>query len=117
MIATGHISTCKNHHTLQSFLIRLPPRNKLNLELSSWNKVIAQAEIIEIAENVAERCDHRTGQTSQAPVASGSGGGPSKNKNHATDGSVQVVTFSSRRRGHKKPCNRPPADQASQGGH
>ena len=68
-------------------------RNKLNPELSSWNKVVAQAEIIEIAENVAERRDRRTGQTSQAPVVSGSGGGPSKNKHHAMDGSVWVLRF------------------------
>ena len=92
-------------------------RNKLNPELSSWNKVVAQAEIIEIAENVAEIRDRRTGQTSQAPVASGSGGGPSKNKHHAMDGSVWAVTFGSRHRGHEKPRNLPPADQASQGRH
>ena len=29
----------------------------MNPELSSWKKVVAQAEIIEIAENVAERRD------------------------------------------------------------
>ena len=34
-------------------------RNKLNLELSSWRKVVAQAEIIEIAENVAESWDQK----------------------------------------------------------
>ena len=32
-------------------------RNKLHLELSSWKKVVAWAEIIEIVENVAERRD------------------------------------------------------------
>ena len=30
-------------------------RNNLNPEISSWNQVTAQAEIIEIAENVADR--------------------------------------------------------------
>ena len=29
-------------------------RNKLNPELSTWKKVVAQAEIIEIAENIAD---------------------------------------------------------------
>ena len=49
-------------------------RNKLNPELSSWRKVVAQAEIIEIAENVAERRDRKSGQTLQTSgTASGSG--------------------------------------------
>jgi hypothetical protein len=62
-------------------------RNKLNPELSSWRKVVAQAEIIEIAENVAERRDRRPtgGQTSQG-AASGSSGGNSKGKNQANNG-------------------------------
>ena len=76
-------------------------RNKLNPELSSWNTVVAQAEIIEIAENVAERRDRRPGQSVQA---SGGGGGHSKSKNPSTDGSVRAVAFgpSSRRGNHGK---------------
>ena len=78
-------------------------RNKLNPELSSWKKVVAQAEIIEIADNVAERRDRRSGQTSQTSgTASGSGGGNSKGKPHSADGSVRAVTFGSHRRSHGK---------------
>ena len=71
-------------------------RNKLNPELSSWRKVVERAEIIEIAENVAERRDRRSGQTSQTSgVTSGAGGGNSKGKHSSADGSVQAVTFGS----------------------
>ena len=40
-------------------------RNKLNPELLSWKEVVAQAEIIEIAEkeNIAERQDRKSGHT------------------------------------------------------
>lgn len=58
-------------------------RNKLNLELSSWRKVVAQAEIIEISENVAESRDRKTGQAHQA---SGLGGiTPEISPNHMMD--------------------------------
>jgi len=67
-------------------------RNKLNLELSSWKKVVNQAEIIEIAENVAERRD-RTKPNQGA--ASGSGGNNAKGKNLVTDGSGRSVNFDS----------------------
>ena len=68
-------------------------RNKLNPELSSWKKVVAQAEIIEIAENVAERRDRRSGQTSQpSGVASGSGGGNQKTRHPPTGGSAHRGT-------------------------
>ena len=68
-------------------------RNKLNPELSSWENVVAQAEIIEIADNVAERRDRKSGQPSQASgITSGSGGGNSKGKPHATDGSVRTCS-------------------------
>ena len=83
-------------------------RNKLNPELSSWKKVVAQAEIIEIADNVAERRDRRSGQTSQTSGAtSGSGGGSSKGKHHSTDGSVRAVTFGSHHRSHGKSHRKP----------
>lgn len=75
-------------------------RNKLNPELSSWRKVVERAEIIEIAENVAERRDRRSGQASGA--ASGAGGGNPKGKHPPADGSVPAVTFGSHRRSHGK---------------
>ena len=65
-------------------------RNKLNPELSSWRKVVAQAEIIEIAENVAKRRDWKAGQHNQA---SGSGGNNPRHKPHLADGSVHAVTL------------------------
>ena len=72
-------------------------RNKLNPEISSWDTVVAQAEIIEIVENVAERRDQKSGSQA-AGTASGSGGGASKGKNQSADasGSVRAVTFGSR---------------------
>ncbi|KAF8804895.1 hypothetical protein BYT27DRAFT_7243553 [Phlegmacium glaucopus] len=57
-------------------------RDNLNPEISSWNEVVSQAEIIEISENVAERRDKRTGQSSQPAV---SGGGNSRPKSHQAD--------------------------------
>ena len=71
--------------------------NKLNPELSSGREEVTQAEIIKITENVAERRDRRSRQSSQVSgAASGSGRGSSKNKNQPVDGSVRAVTFGSR---------------------
>ena len=92
-------------------------RNKLNPELSTWNKVVSQAEIIEIAENVAERhgWDRRTNPPSTAPgMVSGSSGGNSKNKGRPTDGSVQAVSFGSRVKKHGKHRNNPFSNQERQ---
>jgi hypothetical protein len=36
-------------------------RAQLNSEISNWNKVLAQAEIIEISENIAHRHENRAG--------------------------------------------------------
>ena len=71
--------------------------------------MLAQAEIIEIAENVAERRDRKTGQASQA---SGSGSNPSKGKQPPADGSVQAVTFglNSRQCDRKKNHGEPRSD-------
>ena len=79
-------------------------RNKLNLELSSWKRVVAQAEIIEIAENVAERRDRKTGQNSQA---SRSVGNNPRHKPQPTDGSVRAVTFGSHRKHRDRHRNKP----------
>ena len=71
-------------------------RNKLNPELSSWRKVVSQAEIIEIAENVAERQDKRSGPTLN-PLSSTSGpsGNSNRSKQTTIDGAVRAVTFGS----------------------
>ena len=66
-------------------------KNRLNLELSSWKNVVSQAEIIEIADNVAERRDRKPGLS--APPNSGQ----SKPKPSMTDGSVRAVAFTSRK--------------------
>ena len=86
-------------------------RNRLNPELSSWDEVVTQAEIIEIAENVAERRDRKSGQVPQiSGVASGSGGGSSKGKHHPADGSVRAVTFGPRHKSHGR-SRKPPNEQ------
>ena len=64
-------------------------RNKLHPEMSSWNKVVSQAEIIEIAENVSEQLgrDRKTNHPLPASgVALGSGGENSRNRNRPADG-------------------------------
>ena len=63
-------------------------RNKLNPELSSWKKVVSRAEIIEIAENVAERRDKKAGSALQIP---GSSTKPSKPV--PVEGAARTVTF------------------------
>ena len=70
-------------------------RNKLNPELLSWRKVVVQAEIIEIAKNVAKRRDQNAGQPNQA---SGSRGSNPRHKTHLMDRSVWAVSF----RSHQK---------------
>ena len=65
-------------------------------------------EIIEIAENIAERRDQRLGQTSQTSGgASGSGGANPKNKHQSADSSVRLVTFRSRHKNHGKQHKKP----------
>ena len=52
-------------------------RNNLNPEVSSWDSVVAQAEITEISENMAERQDHWSGPSSHQGQLLGSQGGGS----------------------------------------
>ena len=81
-------------------------RDNLNPEISTWEQVVAQAEIIEISENVAERRDRRAGP----PHPSGLGEGTSKSKNpFQTPGrSARAVTFDApkRRHGHDRQRSR-----------
>lgn len=64
-------------------------RDNLNPETSSWARVLAQAEIIEISENVADRRDRKNGLTSQQTGTSGGpGGGLSRSKNRHADSSI-----------------------------
>jgi hypothetical protein len=78
-------------------------RDGLNPETSSWANVTAQAEIIEISENVAERRDRRVGSSSM-PVRTSSGGGHGqgeghnrpRNRHRHDGGSVRSVEYGSR---------------------
>ena len=66
-------------------------RDNLNPETSSWARVVAQAEIIEISENVAERRDHKPGAGTSQPTARSSNSHNRKrqrSKNHHADGAV-----------------------------
>jgi hypothetical protein len=89
--------------------------DNLNPEISTWECVVAQAEIIEISENVAERRDRRVGP----PQASGSGEGSSKPKHqHQTPGrAARAVTFDSpkRRHGHDRQRSRTRGNQGTRG--
>jgi hypothetical protein len=78
-------------------------KNNLNPEVSSWRKVVSRAEIIEIAEGVAERRDRKQGPSSQPLWApSGSNGGNARSKHPPTDGSVRAVTFETSKRSHDR---------------
>ena len=55
-------------------------RDNLNPETSSWAVVVAQAEVIEISENVTERQDRKAGSSSQQTEGSG---GPSGGSNRS----------------------------------
>ena len=69
-------------------------RDNLNPEISTWDQVVSQAEVIEIAENVAERRNRKVGP----PQSSGSMEGSSKTKNQPSGRSAQSVTFDLSRR-------------------
>ena len=61
--------------------------DSLNPKSSSWDKVVMQAEIIEISENVAEHWDCRS-NTSGGSM-NNQGGGQAKGKNHLSNMSAQ----------------------------
>ena len=69
-------------------------RDNLNPETSSWTRVVAQAEIIEISENVAERRDRRGGSSSQKEgTVSGSGAGSTRAGNRTCGQSIRSVSY------------------------
>ena len=74
-------------------------KNKLNPEVSTWDSVVSIAEVIEIADNIAERRDRRAGPSLQPNWSvSGSNGGNANNKHAWIDVSVRAITFEPRRR-------------------
>ena len=69
-------------------------RDNLNPEISSWDQVVAQAEIIEISENVAERRDRRMpAQHPQMSSSNARSSGESRSKNRNPEGAVRSVSF------------------------
>ena len=89
-------------------------RNLCNPEISNWEDVLAQAEIIEISENVAHKQDNQTGTTSlwrdgvfrpYFPV-------PQINPSNVNLRSSRSMTFDSKQ--HKQDSRPPPSvNQAS----
>ena len=79
-------------------------RDNLNPEISTWDQVVSQAEIIEISENVAEHRDRRMG------TAQPSGSTKTAWKSKPTNGkSIQSVTFDSSRQNHGTDRHQPRA--------
>ena len=71
-------------------------RDNLNPETSSWDRVVAQAEIIEISENVAERRDRRPNISSSASGSSNHQGGQNKSKSNVSVSSVRTMNHEPR---------------------
>ena len=63
-------------------------RDNLNPETSTWARVIAQAEVIEIPENVAERHDCCPGHLPQHVGGSGPMAGKLSKSRHRNESSV-----------------------------
>ena len=80
-------------------------RDNLNPETSSWSRVVAQAEIIEISESVAERRDRKTGTSQQGGTPVGSGGRPNKPKSR-NDQTDQNVSHAERPQTHSRTGSR-----------
>ena len=68
-------------------------RDCLNPETSSWDRVIAQAEIIEISENVAERRDRRMNTASTSGGSANNTGGGQNKKNGSSGNSIRSMAF------------------------
>ena len=83
-------------------------RDNLNPETSSWARVVAQAEIIEILENLAERRDRaRAGPSSHRPNApSGSSTGANQSKGRSLENSVRSVSYESKTGTHNRSSSR-----------
>ena len=71
-------------------------RDNLNPETSSWDKVTAQAEIIEISEGVAERRDRRMGLNPGGGGSFHSKGNQSRNRGFHPQQSARSVSYEQR---------------------
>jgi RNase H-like domain found in reverse transcriptase/Integrase zinc binding domain/Reverse transcriptase (RNA-dependent DNA polymerase)/Retroviral aspartyl protease/Zinc knuckle len=89
-------------------------RDNLNPETSSWDRVTAQAEIIEISENVAERRDRKM----NAPATTGGliqnqGGGQNRSRTNPPNQSIRSVAYEARSQTGSRSGNRHPSRQSS----
>lgn len=73
-------------------------RDNLNPEISSWDQVVAQAEIIEISEYVAERRDRKL----RPSQPTGLSGGNLQSMGQLPGRSTRAITSNSRRRSHNR---------------
>ena len=71
-------------------------RDNLNPETSPWDRVVAQAEIIEISENVAERRDRRTNNTTAPGGSVSSASGGQNRRNGSSGRSVRSMAYETR---------------------
>ena len=71
-------------------------RDNLNPETSSWDRVIAQAEIIEISENVADRRDRRTNSTTASGSSVSNQNGGQSRRNGSSGQAVRSVAYDTR---------------------
>ena len=88
-------------------------RDNLNPETSSWVRVTAQAEIIEISENVAERRDRRVGSSSapaRTSISSGTNQGQGRNRSRHCHqgGSARSLEHGSRHENNSRSGSRLP---------
>lgn len=77
-------------------------RDNLNPEISTWDQVVAQAEIIEIVENLADRRDRKGG----LPQSGGSTEGSTRSKVQSSKRSAQAVTFDTQRQPYEQDRHR-----------
>ena len=87
-------------------------RDNLNPETSSWDRVVAQAEIIEISENVSERRDRRSNMGSSTGGLLNHQGRQAKSKNNVLVSSVRTLNHEphpqTQPRSGSRPSNRQP---------
>ena len=75
-------------------------RDNLNPETSSWSEVIAQAEIIEISENVAERRDKRTNLAPSGGSSSQHNESHQRSKSRPPNRSIRSVSYADNHNQH-----------------
>ena len=89
-------------------------RDNLNPETSSWARVVAQAEIIEISENVAERRDRTRAGSSSLPASTSRSPaiGHSHPRHRNADNSVRSMSYESGASSHHRSGSHPSRRQS-----